>query len=297
MLVGGQSGRIDYLNHGRYQAGGLVDIGGRDYQQDGLLFAGEAELAVVADGLGGHLDGEKASASVLKTLAREFANKDIFDFPAALKAAGWQLRRDIAAGLIRSTGETPTGTTIVGAHRDPVTNILTIAKLGDSRAYLFRDSQLQILTLDDVWEMEGYIKCDFIFNEFVRQLGKDPEAACQAYRALTPPLTSDQSRLFSRLVYEHGQFGIFANRIGKYLGDNDEGCETPTLLKLQMQANDLVLLTSDGAHGSIDYDDLSQTIAAHSLESPLAIAQAIKTALSVPEGQDNNTIAVLRAAM
>ena len=250
MLVGGQSGRIDYLNHGRYQAGGLVDIGGRDYQQDGLLFAGEAELAVVADGLGGHLDGEKASASVLKTLAREFANKDIFDFPAALKAAGWQLRRDIAAGLIRSTGETPTGTTIVGAHRDPVTNILTIAKLGDSRAYLFRDSQLQILTLDDVWEMEGYIKCDFIFNEFVRQLGKDPEAACQAYRALTPPLTSDQSRLFSRLVYEHGQFGIFANRIGKYLGDKD-----PEKSKRVMQA----MLKM----GKIDIEKLKQAHEGH----------------------------------
>jgi len=116
----------------------------RDINQDAVLAA--FPLFVVADGMGGHLGGEIASASTvgrLDTLAR--GGKIT---PKAIEKALGRAVKDIVAhpaATDEGTGTTVTGIFLDLSHGEPTWVSLNI---GDSRVYLLRDDTLVQITTD-----------------------------------------------------------------------------------------------------------------------------------------------------
>jgi len=109
-------------------------------------------LVAVADGMGGHFGGEVASRMCLETLAKEFANQlqtagnGQPDLPATLQQAVVAAHKAVFAHAQGCAGSLKMGTTLTavlvhGARAD-------LAQVGDSRAYLFRDGKLLLLTQD-----------------------------------------------------------------------------------------------------------------------------------------------------
>ncbi len=103
---------------------------------------------VVADGLGGHEKGEVASQMAVEETIQYLINtKDEHSSPnqrleAAIQAAHESIRNQ------SKMGESPKsmGSTITAIHIGRDT--LTIAQVGDSRAYTFREGKLNLLTED-----------------------------------------------------------------------------------------------------------------------------------------------------
>jgi protein phosphatase len=123
-------------------------------------------LLAIADGMGGHLGGKVASSKCVENLAREIVSKlhdsgtGHADLPAALRQAVEATHQAVFAFAREYAHQQTMGTTLtaalVGGARAHV------AQVGDSRAYLFRDGNLILLTEDQT-----------IGNQLVKR-GADP---------------------------------------------------------------------------------------------------------------------------
>lgn len=105
-------------------------------------------LYVVADGLGGHAAGEVASKMVVDRL-REVAFADDVtadDAQQELAEAVRDANRRIHTSATEDAEHAGMGTTVTAAVA--VGDKLCFAHVGDSRAYLFRDDELQHITED-----------------------------------------------------------------------------------------------------------------------------------------------------
>ncbi len=99
----------------------------------------------VADGMGGHLAGEVASALSIETLEAMVNLRG----PDALADGVREANAAIYERQIRDRALAGMGTTITSAVvRD---DALHLAHVGDSRAYLLRDGELRRLTQDHTW--------------------------------------------------------------------------------------------------------------------------------------------------
>jgi PPM family protein phosphatase len=131
----------------RIVATGGTDVGRvRDGNEDAYLVADS--VFAVADGMGGHLAGEIASAKALEPVealdGRVFADAD--DAIAALRDSIVEANETVSRlaedePLYRGMGTTLTAVMVEGRR-------LHIAHVGDSRAYLLRGGQIQQLTDD-----------------------------------------------------------------------------------------------------------------------------------------------------
>lgn len=125
----------------------------RDISQDAHLLRPEAGVFVVADGLGGHEDGEIASRAVAEIIHRVVVPGQSFadrcgGIETALHAINRTLRREAA----RTSGATVVGSTValVVIGDDAVTGMW----VGDSRIYLYRNGVLIRLTRDHTFFAE-----------------------------------------------------------------------------------------------------------------------------------------------
>lgn len=130
-----------------WQIATAQSLGGRDNQEDSLLaLAGESGgpmLIAVADGAGGHAEGEKASAAAIEALKRRFAQATAADGSAWLKAA----IGDAATSVSRlGSGPSAPRTTLVAAFC--TANRAAIGHVGDSRLYHFSNGKLAFRTRD-----------------------------------------------------------------------------------------------------------------------------------------------------
>lgn len=116
----------------------------RDNNQDAVLAL--FPLFVVADGMGGHLGGEIASARTVERL-RALAEKGPVS-PNGIEKALGKAVQDIAAQAEQI--DEGTGTTVTGVYLDTSTDEPTWVTLnvGDSRVYLCRDGGLAQVTTD-----------------------------------------------------------------------------------------------------------------------------------------------------
>jgi protein phosphatase len=119
---------------------GLLREGNED-----SMYAGPRLLAV-ADGMGGHAAGEVASRVVIETMAGLDTDPPGGNQQAALQQAvrtANDYLRDMVAADAALEGMGTTLTALLWVDQQ-----LTLAHIGDSRAYLFRDGNLQLLTHD-----------------------------------------------------------------------------------------------------------------------------------------------------
>jgi PPM family protein phosphatase len=127
-----------------YSIGAKTDVGQvREGNEDSYLV--DEPLFVVADGMGGHLAGDVASSTAVEVIS-EFSGQASADDPQTLA----DLIRAANAAIWEKALEDPTlrgmGTTCTLVLLDGAT--AHIAHVGDSRAYLLRDGNLQQVTED-----------------------------------------------------------------------------------------------------------------------------------------------------
>lgn len=148
---------------GSISSASCTDVGKkRDCNQDCVLALQESGenrcLLVVADGMGGHLHGERASAEALASIRDLYMTDRLADESSIVKAFN-----DIDRHLHKSLEGG--GTTLVVALIEDAT--LTVANIGDSRAYLLRSNSFQQLTEDDSW-VQSQVRSGHISAEQAR---------------------------------------------------------------------------------------------------------------------------------
>jgi protein phosphatase len=148
------------------RAAGLTDVGCvRKHNEDSFLADAELGLFVVADGLGGHAAGEVASRIVVETMARfvgETLEKDRtwpVEYDPALSYDGNRLKvamllsdQAIAEDIRRNPERETMGSTVVAGlfHGSKI----TLAHVGDSRAYVLGPEGIRQVTRDHSWVAE-----------------------------------------------------------------------------------------------------------------------------------------------
>ncbi|WP_018349337.1 PP2C family protein-serine/threonine phosphatase [Longispora albida] len=129
------------LRHAAASDLGLI----RQVNEDSLL-AGP-KLAVIADGVGGEVAGEVASALAIEAMAglAETAGDPVAAFREAVTAANAKIAAAVEADpALAGMATTLTGLLLSGDK-------LVLAHAGDSRAYLLREGTLTQITRDDTY--------------------------------------------------------------------------------------------------------------------------------------------------
>jgi protein phosphatase len=140
-----------------------TDIGRkRDHNEDSVLCNDELGLYAVADGMGGHLGGERASriaVDVFESRIRELLpalGHPGEVAPVAVEGAMGEAASDASRAIYDSAQGSPElagmGTTLTGICLHG--QYLTLCHVGDSRAYLLRDGRARQLTEDHSWIQE-----------------------------------------------------------------------------------------------------------------------------------------------
>ena len=111
---------------------------------------GQGSLYIVADGMGGHVAGEVASRVAVETIVHAYARAGDWEDPEpALRGAVEQANAEICTRGQQELHLAGMGTTVVAAVVQ--NGELTIANVGDSRAYRQRGGRLEQLTRDHSW--------------------------------------------------------------------------------------------------------------------------------------------------
>jgi protein phosphatase len=206
-----------------------TDIGRkRDHNEDSVLCNDDLGLYAVADGMGGHLGGERASriaVDVFEARVRELLpnlGQAPDPAPTAVEQALGAAASDASRAIYDSAQQSPDlagmGTTLTGMCLHG--QYLTLCHVGDSRAYLLRDGRARQLTEDHSWIQE------------------------QVRAGLVTPGDAIMSR--------------FRNIITRSVGF--EPIVTPDLLSMPVEAGDCFLLCSDGLSNYFSTDEIGRIL-------------------------------------
>jgi protein phosphatase len=132
----------------------LSDVGKkRDHNEDSFLVNDALSLYAVADGMGGHQAGERASKMALEGLVGLIEKgEERADALAALREAAQSSGAKIFAAAQADETLHGMGTTLTSLWFQRGRAYL--AHVGDSRAYLYRDGRVQQLSDDHSWVSE-----------------------------------------------------------------------------------------------------------------------------------------------
>jgi serine/threonine protein phosphatase PrpC len=209
-----------------------------------------APLFVVADGMGGAQAGEVASRIAVESFEGGVHGT------AEPEAALAQLAREANARIhelshshAEQAGMGTTLTAFYVGERE-----VSIAHVGDSRAYLLRGSELTRLTDDHS-----------LVDELLRQGRLTPEEAL-----------------------EHPQRSVITRALGP------EGFVEVDTRSYSAHDGDIYLLCSDGLTTMVPEDRLAELLLAHSRESLRAAGEALIAAANEAGGRDNITVLLLR---
>ena len=232
--------------------------------------------ACVADGMGGEEAGEVASKAAVDAFCHAPAPTSLLQAEEQIRwtrSLGWTANRAVLEALAGSGG----GCTLTGVV--VVNDCLTLAHVGDSRAYLHsRERGLQLLSRDHS-QIKALLDSGLITED---------EAAA----------SEDTNQILRALG--DGRQDVLAEEYVDTLGglkDSAGGSVHGETLKLQV--GDLVLLMSDGIWGSWEYresviaEELCQVISEKHGE-PQAVADSLVRVALDAGADDNATIVVLK---
>lgn len=213
------------------QVGGRSAQGLRSKNEDRYVTDTTHDVFVVADGMGGQEQGERASSLAVEIIPRAIQvhlNAHVDPRQAVLQALGEANRAIVEAGRHQLAGRRM-GTTAVLAVRQA--DQMYVAGLGDSRAYLIRAGQVEQLTIDHT-----------VADALLRN------------GALTP---------------EQARHSPYRHVLYKFLGCADMS-DSAEVRPFTPQPGDRLLLASDGLTNFVGHDDLKQGAARHADPQELA---------------------------
>lgn len=224
----------------------------RTNNEDYCLIEPDLGLYVLADGMGGAKAGERASRMAVETVAERVLFAQRRDSQVLLSAVEEANRRVLEAAHGDSSLE-GMGTTLVAALE--VDDQLSIASVGDDRAYVLDDDGFRVITDDQTW-----------VNEVGRPLGLDEDS-----------------------LKNHPMRHVLTMAIGA------SSPLTVNYYSVPLQMGCLVLICSDGLHGVLEGPQLEEILrggrAGVSLEESCQhLVQAAKEA----GGPDNVTVVLVR---
>lgn len=234
-----------------------------DHQR--LFGASQGRLLVVADGMGGHAGGERASTIAVNSLAQHVLNtlpwflglqrNQEDDLEEELKAALRRCQRNIEAEESKRAELRGMGTTLTMAY--VIWPRLYVVHAGDSRGYLFRGTELHRITKDHTM------------------------AQALVDRGAMSPEEAEASR------FSH----ILSNCIGGGTPDL-----SPAVYKATLQDGDTILLATDGLTKLVSDEDIAKVLAREADAG--AKCEALVQAALEAGGTDNITVVVstLKAA-
>jgi protein phosphatase len=224
------------------------------------LFGGsQGQLLLVADGMGGHAEGQKASGIAVRTLTQYVLNTMHWffrleegreaDLNEELKAALEECQRNIEAASGPQPGGRPMGTTLTMAY--VLWPRLYVVHAGDSRCYLLRRGRLEQITTDHT-----------VAQQLVDQGVLNPEQA--------------KGSRYSHMLW---------NCIG---GGSHE--LNPAVYKATLEIGDTLLLCTDGLSGPVPDERLSQLLRQRS--SAEQTCRTLVDAANAAGGRDNITVVI-----
>ena len=238
----------------------------RHHNEDSLLCNNELSLFAVADGMGGHLGGERASRMAVEILEREIEKArqegqlatPLGELPpgephpirALLRRAVIEADRNIYEAAMANPALAGMGTTLTVLLF--AGDQLHMGHVGDSRAYLYRDGRARQLTEDHSWIQE------------------------QVRAGLISAEEAKESR--------------FRNIITRSVGF--EPSVEPDLAAMAVQAGDCFVLCSDGLSNYLSADELGQVLTAHFYRD---VAKVFVDLANDRGGDDNVTCLVVYA--
>ena len=125
-----------------FRSSAATDPGARPYNEDAYIDRPDLGLWAVADGVGGHRDGNVASGCIVAALEAIPAGLDAGEALAAVRQAMDAVHADLRR---RAAGSIVASTVVVLLARD---GHFACLWAGDSRAYLLRDGHLTQITRD-----------------------------------------------------------------------------------------------------------------------------------------------------
>jgi protein phosphatase len=227
---------------------GASDVGRkRHHNEDSFLCSDRLSLYAVADGMGGHLGGERASRMAVEILEREIdrawregqladrpppqddqessdtgaGSAQVATFGGVLKRAVVEADRSIYEAALANPSLSGMGTTLTALLFGG--GYVYLGHVGDSRAYLYRNGKARQLTEDHSWIQE------------------------QVRAGLLSPEEAKESR--------------FRNIITRSVGF--EPAVEPDLAGLSVQAGDCFVLCSDGLSNYLSVDEVGQVLTSH----------------------------------
>ena len=220
----------------------------------------QGQLLLVADGMGGHAAGEKASSLAVDYLIRRLLNSVHWflqiehdcedDFVDALK----ELLQDAHARILKEAAkhheQQGMGTTLTMAHL--VWPRMYVVHAGDSRCYLVRDGEAEQLTTDHT-----------LARQLVEAGGLKPE---------------DEAK--SR----------WSNVLWNVLGGSADAELMAEVRTADLQERDTILLCSDGLHRYLDQDMIARVVAEE--VDPKSICKQMVKLANEAGGEDNITVVV-----
>jgi protein phosphatase len=207
----------------------------RHHNEDEFLARDDLLLYVVADGMGGHAAGEVAADLAVKEVERAVdATQRCEDqtwpneWDPRLSTNANRLRQALLSAHRKVTGAVEgepelrgMGATIVAALLDGERGRLSLAHVGDSRAYLFREGTMRLITSDHSW----------------------------VYEQVMAGLLSEEAARSHPLK----------NVVTRALGGNQE--PAVDVEDRDLAAGDLLLLCSDGLNTMLADDEISSVLA------------------------------------
>ncbi len=229
-------------------------------QEETRLFSDvEGQLLVVADGMGGHASGERASELTTRTISdyvlrtmpwfMRLQHEPEENLQDLLQSAVVACERVVDDEASNDPSEAGMGTTLTMAY--VIWPRMYVVHVGDSRCYIFRGGFLEQVTRD---------------HTMLRELEDSGHT-----------LNADQRRHFGRVLVNAIGLGVEALR--------------PEVYRVDLQENDLVLMCTDGLTDMLDHTALSEIVRRHSQDEQ-ACSQALIDAANNNGGRDNITVIV-----
>ncbi len=196
------------------QAASFTDLGRRQANQDRVLVDHDHGVFVVADGMGGHRGGATAAEMAVAAIGGSTVNDSASLIKAVESANSAIFERSRTDPDLQGMGTTVTALALIVADGE---ERLSIAHVGDSRAYRLRAGELELLTED---------------HTMVTELVRDGQ------------LTALEAR-------NHRQRSVLTRAVGVESGVSID------VIEVLPSAGDRFLLCSDGLTGDVDSSQIA----------------------------------------